>query len=76
MICRILSGLFMAVSIAALICACYLYWTVAPSQPALIIDDPDRMIAGLVVGQESEVQFHIHNPSRQRRRIVGGDPTH
>ena len=69
MIFRIASNVCFVVSLILFGTAIAAYFWV-PDEPGAVVDDPDRNLSAMVVG-EHEIRFRLHNPTRHTVRVVG-----
>jgi len=73
--CRALSGLFGTGVITSILCAGYVFLWSTSSRPALIVEEPDRVLRDLLPQHDYDVSFRIHNRTDQPVRIVGAGIT-
>jgi len=71
MVSRTLSVLFVMVALGAFLCAAYLYFRPPIEEPGLVVEEPARVCSDLVAGPVHEIEFRVHNRTRQTLRVVG-----
>jgi len=71
MVSRTLSMLFVVVALGSFLCAAYLYFRPPIEEPGLVVEEPARVYTDLAPGPMHEIEFRVHNRTRQTLRVVG-----
>jgi len=53
----------------------YEYLQLQPPMPALVVDEPEQILPGTIVGREYVIDFHVHNRGSRMLRVVGAEYT-
>lgn len=66
-----LSCLFEVGSVATIFFAGLFFLVDLVAQPALVVEEPNRVLCDLVPQQDYDIVFRVHNRSDRRVRIIG-----
>lgn len=68
---RTMSNLFGIASLGAVLAAGYLYLRPPAEGPALVVQEPDRVLHDALPGEVYEVEFRVQNRTGRTLRVVG-----
>jgi hypothetical protein len=64
--------LFIFASVVFLVAGAYLRLRAPGQGRGLVVREPDRLLTGLVSGKTYEIDFQVHNPTGETKRVFGG----
>lgn len=65
---RKLSYFFLISSVAVFAATAYFYFR----ETGLVVQEPERVLTGIVAGKTYEIDFPIHNPTAREKSVFGG----
>ena len=71
---RLAAGLLKLVGSGTLLCAGYYSLRSRTGEPALVVEEPNRVLMDVVAGKEYEVVFLVRNRSGEPARVIGSLP--
>jgi hypothetical protein len=69
---RFVAPLLALAALAAIVLAGFLYFWPPTATPALVVEEPERVLDDLACGRSYAVEFRVRNSTGQTLRIVGG----
>lgn len=74
MFCRLLSIVFAVAGIGLLAGGGYLALQPEVVEPGLIVEEPERILNGVVPHREQVIDFRVHNRTSRTLRVLGTTP--